>query len=75
MRYSELMASDPDAIDAAFFGELRKLQRSEIVELGPLLVHWYHTFFGSEILSVVLAGRPIINTGRVGTIYGAHRRP
>ena len=50
MRYSELMASDPDAIDAAFFDELRKhYSEAEIVELGAFIGFnlGYHTFFGS----------------------------
>lgn len=44
------MATDPDAIDAAFFDELRRhYSEEEIVELG-LFVGFnlgYHTFFGT----------------------------
>lgn len=50
MRYSDLMATDPDAIDAAFFDELRKhYSEEEIVELGAFIGFnlGYHTFFGS----------------------------
>jgi hypothetical protein len=50
LRYSELMATDPDAIDDAFFDELRKYySESEIVELGMFLGFnlGYHTFFGT----------------------------
>ncbi len=50
MRYSELMATDPDAIDAAFFDELRKYySEEEIVELGLFIGFnlGYHTFFGT----------------------------
>ena len=50
MRYSELMATDPDKIDAAFFDELRKhYSDEEIVELGAFIGFnlGYHTFFGS----------------------------
>lgn len=44
------MATDPDAIDAAFFDELRRhYSEEEIVELGAFIGFnlGYHTFFGS----------------------------
>jgi hypothetical protein len=50
LRYSELMATDPDAVDAAFFDELRKYySEEEIVELGLFIGFnlGYHTFFGT----------------------------
>jgi len=50
LRYSELMATDPDKIDAAFFDELRKhYSDEEVVELGAFIGFnlGYHTFFGS----------------------------
>ena len=50
MRYSELMATDPDAVDDGLFDELRKYySESEIVELGMFLGFnlGYHTFFGT----------------------------
>jgi hypothetical protein len=50
LRYSELMASDPDAIDAEFFAELRQhYAEQEIVELGAFIGFnlGYHTFFGT----------------------------
>jgi hypothetical protein len=50
LRYSELMATDPDKVDAAFFDELRKhYSDDEIVELGAFIGFniGYHTFFGS----------------------------
>jgi len=50
LRYSELMATDPDAIDAAFFDELRRYYSDEeIVELGVFIGFnlGYHTFFGT----------------------------
>jgi hypothetical protein len=50
LRYSELLATNPDAIDAAFFDELRKhYSEEEIVELGLFIGFnlGYHTFFGS----------------------------
>ena len=50
MRYSELMATDPGAIDGAFYDELRQhYSDAEIVELGAFIGFnlGYHTFFGS----------------------------
>ena len=50
LRYSELMSTNPDAIDAAFFDELRKhYSDDEIVELGAFIGFnlGYHTFFGT----------------------------
>jgi len=50
LRYSELMATDPDAVDDGLFDELRKYySESEIVELGMFLGFnlGYHTFFGT----------------------------
>jgi hypothetical protein len=45
-----LLATDPDAIDDAFFDELRQhFSEAEIVELGLFLGFnlGYHTFFGT----------------------------
>ena len=50
MRYSELMSSNPDAIDDAFFDELRRhWSDDEIVELGVFIGInlGFHTFFGT----------------------------
>jgi hypothetical protein len=50
LRYSELMATDPDAIDADFFHSLREYySEEEIVELGLFIGFnlGYHTFFGT----------------------------
>jgi hypothetical protein len=44
------MATDPDAVDAAFFDELRKhYSEDEIIELGIFIGInlGFHTFFGS----------------------------
>jgi hypothetical protein len=44
------MAADPDAVDAAFFDELRQhYSEAEIVELGAFIGFnlGYHTFFGT----------------------------
>jgi hypothetical protein len=48
LRYSDLMASDPDKIDASFYKELKKhYTMEEIVELGSFIgVNiGFHTFF------------------------------
>ena len=50
LRYSELMSVNPDAVDAAFFDELRRhYSDDEIVELGAFIGFnlGYHTFFGT----------------------------
>lgn len=50
LRYSELMSANPDAVDAAFFDELRKhYSEEQIVELGIFIAInlGFHTFFGS----------------------------
>ena len=50
MRHVDLIVSDPDAIDAAYYVELRQhLNDDEIVELGNFLLFnlGYHTFFGT----------------------------
>jgi hypothetical protein len=50
LRYSELMGTAPEKIDAAFYDELRKhYSEEEIVELGAFIGFnvGYHTFFGS----------------------------
>ena len=50
LRYSELMATDPEAIDGAFYGQLRShYSDEEIVELGAFIGFniGFHTFFGT----------------------------
>jgi hypothetical protein len=50
LRYCELMATDPDAIDDAFYEALRgHYDEAEIVELGAFIGFniGYHTFFGT----------------------------
>ena len=50
LRYCELMATDPDSIDAAFYDTLRQhYDEAEIVELGTFIGFniGYHTFFGT----------------------------
>ena len=50
LRYSELMATEPQAIDAAFYDALeRHYSAEEIVELGTFIGFniAYHPFFGT----------------------------
>ena len=50
MRHVDLIGSDPDAIDEAYYAELREhLSDEEIVELDIFLLFnlGYHTFFGT----------------------------
>jgi hypothetical protein len=50
LRHVDLIVSDPDAIDAAYYAELRQhLNDDEIVELSNFLLFnlGYHTFFGT----------------------------
>ena len=50
LRYCELMATDHEAVDAAFYDELRQhYSEEEIVELGAFIGFniGYHTFFGT----------------------------
>ena len=50
LEYTELMANDPDRIDAAFYDALRQLYtEAEIVELGTFIGFniGFHTFFGT----------------------------
>jgi hypothetical protein len=50
LRYSELMATDPRAIDGAFYRALKAhYSQEEIVELGAFIGFniGYHTFFGT----------------------------
>ncbi len=69
------MATDPDAIDAAFYDELRRhYSEEEIVELG-LFVGFnigYHTFFGTLKFYPMFApdGR-LVTQQESERIYGA----
>jgi len=75
LRYSELMAADPDAIDAAFFAELRAhYSDDEIVELGAFIGFnlGYHTFFGTLKFYPMFApdGR-LVSQAEAEKLYGA----
>lgn len=75
MRYSELMATDPEAVDDAMFTELRRhYDDDEIVELGAFVGFnlGYHTFFGSLKFYPMFApdGR-LVSQEESERIYGA----
>lgn len=74
LRYSELMATDPDAIDAAFYDELRRhYSEEEIVELG-LFVGFnigYHTFFGTlKFYPMFAPDGQLVNQEESERLYG-----
>ena len=75
MRYSELMATDPDAIDAAFFDALREHYNEEqIVELGLFIGFnlGYHTFFGTlKFYPMFSPDGRLITQAESEKIYGA----
>lgn len=75
MRYSELMATDPEAVDDVMFAELRRhYDDDEIVELGAFVGFnlGYHTFFGSLKFYPMFApdGR-LVSQEESERIYGA----
>jgi hypothetical protein len=75
LRYSELAATDPEAIDAAFFDELRKhYSEEEIVELGLFIGFnlGYHTFFGTlKFYPMFSPDGRLISQEESERIYGA----
>lgn len=75
LRYSDLMALDPDRIDGRFYAALRKHYREEeIVELAAFIGFniGYHTFFGSLKFYPMFApdGR-LVSQEESARIYGA----
>jgi len=75
LRYSELMALNPDQIDATFYDELRRhYSEEEIVELGAFIGFniGYHTFFGTLKFYPMFApdGR-LVSQEESARIYGA----
>ena len=75
MRHVDLMVSDPDAIDEAYYAELRQhLGDDEIVELGNFLLYnlGYHTFFSTLNFYPMFApdGR-LVSQEKSAKIYGA----
>ena len=75
MRYSELMATDPDAIDDAFFDTLRQhYGEDEIIELGTFIGFnvGYHTFFGTlKFYPLFSPDGRILTQAESEEIYGA----
>ena len=75
MRYSELMSVDPDAIDAAFFDELRRhYNDDEIVELGAFIGFnlGYHTFFGTlKFYPLFSPDGRLVSQAEAEKLYGA----
>jgi hypothetical protein len=75
LRYSELMALNPDRIDATFWDALlRHYSEEEIVELGAFIGFniGYHTFFGTLKFYPMFApdGR-LVTQDESARIYGA----
>ena len=74
LRYSELMALNPDKIDASFYGGLRRhYSEEEIVELGAFIGFniGFHTFFGTLNFYPMFApdGR-LVSQDESARIYG-----
>jgi hypothetical protein len=69
------MATDPDAIDAAFFDELgAQFSESEIIELGLFIGFnlGYHTFFGTlKFYPMFSPDGQLISQEESERIYGA----
>jgi alkylhydroperoxidase family enzyme len=75
LHYSELMALNPDRIDAAFYDRLRRhYSEEEIVELGTFIGFniGFHTFFGTLKFYPMFApdGR-LVSQEESARIYGA----
>jgi hypothetical protein len=74
LRYSELMATDPGAIDRAFYDELeRHYSDEEIVELGAFIGFniGYHTFFGTlEFYPMFAPDGRLVSQAESARIYG-----
>ena len=75
LRYSELMSVNPDAVDAAFFDELREhYSDDEIVELGAFIGFnlGYHTFFGTlKFYPLFSPDGRLVSQAESENIYGA----
>ena len=73
------MALNPDRIDAAFYGELRRhYSEEEIVELGAFIGFniGYHTFFGTLMFYPMFSpdGR-LVSQEESARIYGGAPAP
>jgi hypothetical protein len=69
------MATDPDAIDDAFFAELRRhYSDDEIVELGAFIGFniGYHTFFGTlKFYPMFSPDGRLVDQAESARLYGA----
>ena len=74
LAYSARMATDPQAIDAAFYAELRRYySEEEIVELGTFIGFniGYHTFFGTlEFFPMFAPDGRLVSQEESARIYG-----
>jgi hypothetical protein len=75
LRYSELMSTNPDAVDAAFFEALRQhYSDDEIVELGAFIGFnlGYHTFFGTlKFYPLFSPDGRLVSQDEAEQLYGA----
>ena len=75
MRYSELMALNPDKIGPEFYAELRRhYSEEEIVELGAFIGFniGYHTFFGTlKFYPMFSPDGRLVSQDESARIYGA----
>ena len=76
LKFSEAMATDPDAIDDTFFVELRKhYGDDEIVELGAFIGMniGYHTFFGTlKFYPMFSPDGRLVSQDESARLYGAN---
>ena len=75
LRYCELMATDYEAVDAAFYDRLREhYDDGEIVELGTFIGFniGYHTFFGTlKFYPMFSPDGVLISQEESARLYGA----
>ena len=75
LRYSELMALNPDQIDREFYDALRRhFSNEEIVELGTFIGFniGYHTFFGTlKFYPMFSPDGRLVSQDESARIYGA----
>jgi hypothetical protein len=76
LRYSELMATDWQKVDATFYDELRQhYTEEEIVELGTFIGFniGYHTFFGTlKFYPMFSPDGKLVSQEESARLYGAN---
>ena len=76
LRYSELMATDWQKVDATFYDELRRhYTEEEIVELGTFIGFniGYHTFFGTlKFYPMFSPDGRLVSQEESARLYGAN---